>query len=41
MAQIEKTALALAGKCGGVFKRSNVFLPGLPRLVGFARTVLV
>ena len=41
LTQIEKTTLALAGKCGGVFECGDVFLPGLPRLVGLARTLLV
>jgi len=41
LAQIEKTALALARKCGSVFERGDVFLPGLPGLVGLARTPLV
>jgi len=41
LAQIEKTALALARKCGGVFERGDVFLSGLPGLIGLARTLLV
>jgi len=41
LAQVEKTTLALAGNCGGVFERGDVFLPGLPGLIGLARTLLV
>jgi hypothetical protein len=41
LAQVEKTTLALAGKCGSVFERSVVFLSGLPGLVGLARTFLI
>ena len=41
LAQIEKTTLALAGKWCGVFERGDVFLLGLPGLVGLARTLLV
>ena len=41
LAQVEKTTLALAGKCGSVFERGVVFLSRLPRLVGLARTLLV
>src|SRR6266702_6545429 len=41
LAQIERTTLELAGKCGGIFQRSDVFLPGPPGLAGLARTLLV
>ncbi len=41
LAQIEKTTLALAGKCGGIFQLGDVFLPGPPGLVGLARALLV
>ena len=41
LAQIEKATLALAWKRCGIFERGDIFLPGLPRLVGLARALLI